>query len=180
MIVEIPSNCPVACICEGGAETAIINILLDAGKLIFKSSQLIEDEPLRRTSGKEFCERYLKKDFESKVYVIRVIDSKRENFKITQQYKSKIEQVIDVVTSPEIEMLIIISEGMYDDYKNSNYKKPSEYCKSKLKIKYVKSPSYYQDKFGNDVDFLIKCIKEYSRVHKQDEDKATLYDLIKK
>ena len=71
--------------------------------------------------------------------MIRVIDSKRENFKITQQYKSKIEQVIDIVTSPKIEMLIIISEGMYDDYKNSNYRKPSEYCKSKLKIKNVKS-----------------------------------------
>ena len=29
MIVDIPNANPIACICEGGAETAIMNTLLD-------------------------------------------------------------------------------------------------------------------------------------------------------
>ena len=37
----------VACICEGGAEETIINILLDNNCLIFSREQLLEEKPLR-------------------------------------------------------------------------------------------------------------------------------------
>ena len=35
MTVNIPSSSLIACICEGGPETAIMNILLDNDLLIF-------------------------------------------------------------------------------------------------------------------------------------------------
>lgn len=36
-----------ACICEGGAETAIMDLLLDQNKLIFSRDELLEGEILR-------------------------------------------------------------------------------------------------------------------------------------
>ena len=50
-----------ACICEGGAETAIMDLLLDQNKLIFSRDELLEGEILRTRKGKEFETRYLKK-----------------------------------------------------------------------------------------------------------------------
>ena len=49
-----------ACICEGGAETAIMDLLLDQNKLIFSRDELLEGEILRTRKGKEFETRYLK------------------------------------------------------------------------------------------------------------------------
>ena len=48
----IPNSSLIACICEGGAETAIMNILLDNDLLIFRREQLLEDSVLPRTSVK--------------------------------------------------------------------------------------------------------------------------------
>lgn len=71
----------VACICEGAAEKAIMEILLDADKLIFKRDDLLEGELLRCRSGKNFEEQHLRyldkfdKEFEGRgVKVIRYAD----------------------------------------------------------------------------------------------------------
>ena len=37
----------VACICEGGAERAILDLLLDKHKLIFEREDLIDEEVLK-------------------------------------------------------------------------------------------------------------------------------------
>lgn len=52
MKVNISSSSLIACICEGGAETAIMDILLDNDLLIFKREQLLEESVLPRTDGK--------------------------------------------------------------------------------------------------------------------------------
>ena len=57
----------IACICEGGAERAILDLLLDSHKLIFEREELIEEEVLRCRSGKEFEKRYLRKGFNDKI-----------------------------------------------------------------------------------------------------------------
>lgn len=125
----------IGCICEGNAERAIIDILLDNHKLIFEREDLIEEKVLVKCrKGKDF-EKYLKKGFSEKITVYRILDSRRENFKINKLYKDKID-IINVVTSPEIEMLIICNEGKYDDYKKKK-EKPSDYCKRSLKYKDV-------------------------------------------
>lgn len=71
----------VACICEGAVEKAIMEILLDADKLIFKRDDLLEGELLRCRSGKNFEEQHLRyldkfdKEFEGRgVKVIRYAD----------------------------------------------------------------------------------------------------------
>lgn len=45
-------NCYIAFICEGGAEQAILGLLLENNKLRFNKLDLIDDKLLRRTSAK--------------------------------------------------------------------------------------------------------------------------------
>ena len=71
-----------ACICEGSAENAIIDILLDYDLMIFKREEMIEEEVLRCRDGKKFEQKYLRKGFKDKISVIRILDSRHENFKL--------------------------------------------------------------------------------------------------
>ena len=177
MTVNIPSSSLIACICEGGAETAIMDILLDNGLLIFNREQLIEESVIQRISVKEFERRYLRMAYDQKIFILRIIDSRREEFNLSKAYKCQVD-VINVITAPEIEMLIIASKKKYDDYCRSEIKKPSDYCKIVLGIKNVKSPEFIKEYFG-DPDFLIDSVKEYHRVHKQKKNEASLFDLVR-
>ena len=75
-----------AILCEGAAEEAIITRLLEADCLVIKNDNyLIENSPIRVRGAQNFCDRYLGKNFEGKVNVYRIIDSKNEKF----SFKSK-------------------------------------------------------------------------------------------
>ena len=50
-----------ACICEGSAENAIMDILLDNDLLIFTKKEMLEEEVIRCRDGKRFEEKYLRK-----------------------------------------------------------------------------------------------------------------------
>ena len=50
-----------ACICEGSAESAIIDILIDNDLLIFSREELLEESVIRCRNAKRFEERYLRK-----------------------------------------------------------------------------------------------------------------------
>ena len=88
-----------ACICEGSAEEAIIDILVDNDLLIFNREEMLEERVICCRSAKRFEERYLRKGFD----------------------EQKID-VVNVITAPEIEMLIIHAEGAYDQFKRSGKK----------------------------------------------------------
>ena len=178
MKVDILNTSLSACICEGGAETVIMNILLDNDLLIFNREQLIDENVLPRTSVKEFEKRYLRREFDQKILILRIIDSRGEEFNLSKAYRCQVD-VINVITAPEIEMLVIVSKDRYKDFCKSGIKKPSDYCKSILKIKNIKSPVFLEKYFA-DPNFLVKSIKEYNRIHKQKSNEASLYDLLKK
>jgi len=177
MKIRISDSRLIACICEGGTETSIMDILLDNDLLIFKREQMIEESVIPRTSVKEFERRYLRAEYDDKILILRVIDSRNEEFNLSKAYQCQVE-IINVITAPEIEMLIIVSKGEYENFCRSGIKKPSDYCKSVLKLKNVKSPTFVTKYFA-DARFLAKSIKEYHRVHKQKNTEATLYDLLK-
>ena len=102
----------VACICEGAAEQAIIELLLENDKLIFTYSDLLDGEVLRCRSAQSFEKQHLRKGFTEKITVLRILDSRREQFKLSKAYAGKI-QVINVITAPEIEKLIIVRENKH-------------------------------------------------------------------
>ncbi len=150
MTVNIPSSSLIACVCEGGAETIIMDILLDNDLLIFNREQMIEKGVLPRTSVKEFERRYLRMAYDQKILILRVIDSRVEEFNLSKAYRCQVE-VINIITAPEIEMLMIASKKKYDDYCRSGVKKPSDYCKTVLGIKNVKSPAFIKNYFSDPV-----------------------------
>lgn len=164
-----------ACICEGAAENAIIDILLDNDLLIFTREEMLEEEVIRCRDGKRFEEKYLRKGFLDKISVIRILDSRRENFKLSKAYVHKVD-VINVITAPEIEMLIILNEDKYKEFKKSG-KKPSDYCKEDLRMSGVKSYKFVREYFSN-ADILLDAIKKYHEISKIRKGEYTLMDLV--
>ena len=75
-----------ACICEGSAEEAILDILVDNDLLIFKREEMLEECVIRCRSAKRFEERYLRKGFDEQISVIRILDSRREEFRLSKAY----------------------------------------------------------------------------------------------
>lgn len=153
----------VACIYEGTAEKVIIEILLDANKLIFNKEDLLNEELIKRIKSKQFQSKYLNQDYEKKIKIIRVIDKKNEGFKIPAPYEEQISEVVSIITRPEIEILVIIGMGEYDRFKRQSsrgHQKPSDYCKQVLNIKNVKTEKFVRNHFS-DVDYLIRCLNEY-------------------
>lgn len=166
----------VACICEGTAEEVIINILLDHDKLIFNRKQLIEEKPLRCRNAKTFEERYLRKGFTDRISVVRILDSRRENFKISRAYEHKID-IINVITAPEIEMLVIFAEKKYAEFKSSK-KKPSDFCTQDLGFRRVKSKAFVEGYF-RDAGVLVSAIEEYKRISDIPKGEYSLAALLK-
>lgn len=165
-----------ACICEGSAEHAIMDILLDHGLLIFDREEMLEESVIRCREGKKFEEKYLRKGFKEKISVIRILDSRRENFKLSKAYAGKVD-VINVITAPEIEMLIIFNENKYWEFKKSS-KKPSVFCKEDLKMSEVKSYDFVKEYFS-DSKILVNAIKKYHQMSKIQKGEYTLLDLLR-
>lgn len=166
----------VACICEGGAEETIIDLLLKDNRLIFTYDNLLDGEILHCRKAKNFEERYLRKGFSEQITVLRVLDSRREKFILSKAYAPKI-KVVNVITAPEIEMLIIFGEHKYSAFKKLHIK-PSDYCKNFLGFTNVKSPDFVTEYF-KDINKLILAIKEYKRVSDVRKDEYSLADLLK-
>lgn len=165
-----------ACICEGSAEAAIIDILVDNDLLIFPREEMLDEKVIRCRNAKRFEEQYLRKGFNAQISVIRILDSRREEFRLSKAYEHKID-VINVITAPEIEMLIIHSEGMYEQFKRSG-KKPSEFCKTDLRMHNVKSYEFVKDYFSNPQK-LVDAIHEYRRIANIPRGEHSLADLLK-
>lgn len=165
----------VACIVEGGAERAIIDILLDNNILYFGRERLLDGELIRTRSSREFEERYLRKGFNGSITVLRVLDSRKERFSLRKEYEHKI-NVINVITAPEIEMLVILSEDKYSDYKKSK-KKPSDYCIGNLKLRNVKSYDFVREYFS-DINRLYSAMKKYTKYSRIPKGEYSLLDLV--
>lgn len=168
-----------AILCEGASEQAILEILLENDVLTIKKESLLEEKVFRERSAESFFKKHMRVDFEEKITIYRILDSKNENFKISNKIKKGFKgkyEVVDIITSPEIEMLVIISKERFTDYLKVKSKvKPSEYCKQSLKLRKIKEYDYIRDHFS-DVDHLINVIKQYHSL--KDNDSKTLYDLL--
>lgn len=170
----------IACIVEGGAERAIIDLLLDNCCLCFDREDLLDADLLldkAARNAKTFQRRYLSRGYSLPIKVYRILDNpKSDRFVLDEMYREKV-SVINVVTSPEIEMLIIYAEGAYEDYLKKRMK-PSDYCKSVLKMPRVKEYEYVKDYFS-DIDKLLGALEEYKRCTKKRKGELTIFDLVK-
>ncbi len=164
----------IICLCEGSAEMDVMNLLLEHDRLRFPKEQLF-DKKVRRRKPVQSLNEDLNYDFsESTVYIMRIIDSRSEKFKLAKVYEDRgIFKVITCLTRPEIEVLIAINEGDYDKCMKSSLK-PSDFCKASYGFKKLKSKGFMESYFG--IDRLVAAIKEHKRHHRGED---TIYDLLK-
>lgn len=84
------------------------------------------------------------------VSIVQILDSRREQFRLSKAY---------------------------EHFKRSG-KKPSDFCKSELKMRDVKSYDFVKAYF-HDPDTLVKAIIEYRRTANIPKGEYTLTDLLK-
>lgn len=162
-----------ALIAEGKAERVILNILLDNNLLIFSRDEILEREVITIRSCKRFEEKHLKFKMGRRLEVYRVLDSTNGKFKL--KYKDAV--VHDILTRPEIEVLILIDKGLYKNYqKVKQTQKASEYLASK--IDYHKGEKWWTNYYANNPQKLVNNIKEYHRL-RPDKKQNSILDIMK-
>lgn len=158
----------VACLCEGQAEMTILDILLDKSALVFSRQQLLDRKvlspPYYRDSSK-FTNQYLTMNYGGRqICVFSIQDRKVSSCKIKPPYLDKISGPYYVITAPEIEMLMIHSLSLFEEYKKTQQgRKPSIFLAEHLKEKSSKIKSRpFIEAFYLQHD-LVAAIKEHKR-----------------
>lgn len=152
----------VICICEGAAEQAIIELLLDHNSLVFTHDNLVGREITRKRKASEIQDSFLNLAYQRQVNILRILDSKKDSFKLPPLYAERY-PVHNIYTRPEIEMLLIIAEGQVEKYlqKDKTRYKPSSYCTEILfPGEHIKSRDFIQRYFA-DIDKLHNAIRLY-------------------
>lgn len=165
----------VAVIAEGAAEQAVIEILYENEKLIFEN--LLEDEVIRTRSANKFADRYLMKDFdEMNLGILRVLDSEKENFILPKAHQDI--PIFNVITKPEIEMLLLISKDCHADFKQKHKGKDLQSYLGKHIPGNTKSKEFWKNHF-QDCDHLIDCINKYDSLYHQEKLGLSFKDILR-
>lgn len=153
-----------AIIAEGATEQAILEVLINHHALIYSRADLLQEEIIRCRSGKRFAKQYLDKSFHSQIKIVRILDSRTEDFKLPLAYQKKISGVMNVYTRPEIEILYIIFHHDYQHYKNRSKDKPSIYAKKHYHdLNHLKSHDENLTFWDSHYDDLLNCLTLYKK-----------------
>lgn len=167
----------IGLLCEGNSEVQLMQYLLDKNALIFSKEQIIDRRPIHARQGKKIKPIIDSMPIDVDIVLYRIGDTLKEKFDLScfgEKRKSHI-TIIDINTKPEIEILIIIKEGLYN-----------EYLKLKSKIKPKQFIKQYLKEYSNFNDYLLQnnlilAIKEYKRLkhsNKNNRNNIFLADII--
>lgn len=136
--------------CEGPNELAVIRILLEYDALIFGEDDLLGLTPYhaRQISKSPQVQTALNIYPGNDVLVMQVGDKQDDKLTIPGEYKEKITAVEKYCTKPELEMLLIISEGLVDEFeKTKSTVPPKAFAKAHIKCgkkSYDNSSAFYE------------------------------------
>jgi len=172
--------------CEGPNELKIIRILLDNDFLIFGEDDLLGLTPYhaRQIKGSAQVRTELNIYPGNDVLIMRIGDKQGERLMIPADYTGKIAGVEKYCTKPELEILLIISEGLLSEFeKVKSSISPKAFAKQYVKLErkyYDNSTKFYEDYYGRDPEKLKSAIREYKRTHRAHRnDELYLADLLK-
>ena len=165
----------IVVVCEGNCEVKLISYLLKAKKLVFTNKDILDHLPLHIRQPKTIMPVLNALPVDEDIIFYRIGDTLKDEFdtscfgKIRQEHIT----VINVCTTPEIEILIIICEGLYDEYlKVKSSVPPKEFVKTHLK-------GYYSFEDYISSHDIVWAIKEYKRLRTQKrKDDIFLADLL--
>lgn len=163
--------------CEGPNELEVIKILLRHGCLKFTEDDLLGLIPYhaRQIKSSGIVQTALN-IYPGEVTILRIGDKLNEQLKIPREYQQKIKSVEKYCTKPELEMLLIISEGLTKEFEKIKSKERAKFF-AKKHIKcgrrpYKNDTSFYTEYYDNNPELLVQSIKEYSHIkgsHGKDE-----------
>lgn len=171
--------------CEGPNEREIIRILLEHDRLLFTEDDLLGLTPYHarqiKTSAQVRTELNI---YPGEVKVLRIGDKQSDKLMIPVEYRDKIIDVKKYCTKPELEMLLIIAEGLEEKYDKVKSKmKPKDFAKKNIscgKRKYDNSTTFFREYFGDNPELLVWCIKEYHKHNgSHSKDEHYLMEIIK-
>ena len=156
--------------CEGPNEKKIVDMLLEHDRFIFSEDDLLGLTSFHArqitSNGQVRAELNI---YPGEVKVFRIGDKQSDRLIIPVEYKEKIVEVEKYCTKPELEMLLIITCGLMDEYeKVKSSTSPKTFCKKQVKCGrkiYDNSTGFYADIFEDDIDRLVDAIREYQRIH---------------
>lgn len=173
--------------CEGPNEKAVVEMLLDSGRLKFSRDDLVGltvyhalqlTAPVIKTALSIYTG-----EFE----VYRIDDSMTDKLPVPADYQDRIKKVRKFCTKPELEMLLIIAEGEEAEFEKikagKHRMKPKDFCKANVvhnRKRYDNSTQFYKNYFGSDIEKLVDVIRKYKQSHgAHRKDEEYLADLLK-
>lgn len=156
------SNELIAVITEGSAETAILELLLENNLLIFDQTDLLDGEIIRSRSARAFQTQRLNKATSKPIHIYRILDSRKEHFKLGKAYSHRVSKIESLYTRPEIEILYIINENQYSSFQNSGLK-AHEYVNQEMMAIMpkgrIKTHDYVRAYWERQMDHLVSSIR---------------------
>lgn len=172
--------------CEGANEKKLIELLLEHQKLVVTYDDLvgrqvyharqIKTSPVVKTQLQIYG-----KDVE----IWRVGDKQSDKLCIPNEFKQHVKDVKKYCTLPELEVLLIISEGLWSEYiKNKSKIHPKKFAQSNISYnrkKYKGDTRFYEEYYGGDIQKLVDAIREYKhRNGAHDIEQHYLIELLNK
>ena len=157
--------------CEGKTEVSLINSLIEKGTLCFHND-IIDEGPcvLRQLDKIKPLISIL--PLAEPIFVFRIGDTLKDEISL-KGFEMRKEYIhsIKICTKPEIEMLVIIQEGLLLEYNKSEfYGNPKQFLKSK---KFDFDPNEYFRRHN-----MRSSIIKYRKNKKHNKDEYYLADLI--
>lgn len=171
--------------CEGPNELEIIKILLRYGCLKVTPEDLLGLVPYhaRQIKTSAVVQTALN-IYPGEVAVLRIGDTLNEKLQIPEKYQEKIVSVKKYCTKPELEMLLIISEGLTKEFEKVKSKeKAKSFAKANIKLgrrAYKNDTDFYTEYYGENPQKLVDSILQYRRQKgSHDKDEHYLAELLK-
>lgn len=172
--------------CEGQNEEVILNNLLDAEALCFTRDELIGRRPYPIRQLNHPIIKTELKHYGKPVKVYRIGDKQTDKLSIPGDLKNIVSssEIYKYCTKPEIEMLLILNEGLEKEYeKVKSSQSPKIFAKKNIKYngrKYDQSSEFLEMYYSKDnIHHLIANIKKYKKYKKHNKDELYLADILK-
>lgn len=161
--------------CEGQSEVQLMLDLLDKGVLIFDKNDILDRRPIHFRQPREIAALIETLPIKEEIVFYRIGDTQKDEYNLScfSARKERI-TVIRVCTKPELEILIVINEGLYDEFlKQKSKMMPKQFVKAFV-------PGYTNIRDYIKKHDLCFAIEEYKRLKKNDKNEICIADLIKK
>ena len=174
-------------VCEGKNEEAIIKWLADADAINFPKEQYSLDfcRARTRSTRSKIRNAVTQYDYGGQVAVVYICDSHSENWSVGKDCMGNEIPVIKIVTSPEIEILLVYKEKSIQKWKNARAGNRqfhvSSFCRQILKMD-VKNGENFIEQFSSIEDFktyVLNIRKIHPAVAIIMKNEMTWYDLLK-